>query len=49
MTGNVQYTNKAIEDLSDIWVYTEAHWSHSQTIIVVRTLHEKMDIMLNMG
>ena len=49
MTGNDQYTNKAIEDLSDIWAYTEAHWSHSQTIIVVRTLHEKMDIMLNMG
>lgn len=49
MTGNVQYTNKAIEDLSDIWAYTEAHWSHAQTIIVVRTLHEKMDIMLNMG
>lgn len=101
MTGNVQYTNKAIEDLSDIWVYTEAHWSQkqadayylsivsackrlaggsdiyavkkydevspgllgykvnkhivffrridSQTIIVVRILHEKMDIMLNLG
>lgn len=101
MTGNIQYTNKAIEDLSGIWAYTAEHWSQkqadtyylsivsacerfaggldlyavrkydevspgllgyrvnkhivffrridSQTIIVIRILHERMDVMLNLG
>lgn len=101
MTGIVRYTNKAVEDLSGIWAYTEEHWSQkqadtyylfivsacrklatgadiypvrkydevspglfgyrvnkhivffrrvdSQTITVVRILHERMDLIKNLG
>lgn len=41
--ANYQLTNKAVEDLTSIWLYAREVWT-DQLVTIIRILHERMDI-----